>query len=149
MLGPTAVLDEAVDQLVQATYRDAVIEQGIVPLTNADVEMVEAEEGKPLRFKVTIQVRPEVTLGDYQGFNFAPEIETIDAAKVDKVIEELRDQNSTLAPSGARGQDGDWAIIGFKGTRDGVAFEGGTSERMPLVIGEDRLIPGFEANIVA
>jgi len=149
VLGPTAIVDEAVDKLVQAAYRDAVIEQGIVPLANADVEIVEAEEGKPLRFKATIQVRPEVALGDYQAFNFAPEIETVDDPKVDKVIDELRDQNATLSAVEDRpAKDGDWAIIGFDGTRDGVPFDGGKTERMPLVIGQDRLIPGFEAHIV-
>jgi trigger factor len=149
VLGPGAVLDEAVEQLVQASYRDAIIEQGIVPLANADVEILEAVEGQPLRYKATVQVRPEVTLGDYQNFNFAPEIEAVDDAKVDQVVEELRDQNATLKAVEDRGaQNGDWAVIGFKGTRDGESFEGGTSERMPLIIGEDRLIPGFEANLV-
>ncbi len=149
VLGPTAVVDEAVEQLVQSAYRDAILEQGIVPLTNADVEIVEAEEGKPLRFKATVQVRPEVTLGDYAAFNFAPEIETVDDAKVDKVIDELRDQNAQLAAVEERGaQNGDWAVIGFLGTQDGHAFDGGQADRMPLVLGEDRLIPGFEANVV-
>jgi trigger factor len=149
VLGPTAVLDEAVEQLVQVAYRDAVIEQGIVPLTNADVEVVEAVEGKPLRFNATVQVRPEVELGDYSNFNFAPEIEEVDEAKVDKVVDELRDQNATLAAVEDRpAKNGDWAIIGFAGTKDGVPFDGGTSDRMPLILGEDRLIPGFEANIV-
>jgi trigger factor len=149
VLGPTAVLDEAVEQLVQVAYRDAVIEQGIVPLTNADVEVVEAAEGKPLRFNATVQVRPDVELGDYSNFNFAPEIEEVDEAKVDKVVDELRDQNATLAAVEDRAaRNGDWAIIGFAGTKDGVPFDGGTSDRMPLILGEDRLIPGFEANIV-
>ena len=58
VLGPGAVLDEAVDRLVQGAYRDALIEQAILPLTNADVEIVQAEEGKPLIFKATVQVRP-------------------------------------------------------------------------------------------
>ncbi len=149
VLGPTAVLDEAVEELVQASYRDAILEQGILPLTNADVELVDAVEGKPLRFKVTVQVRPEVELGDYTDFTFAPEIEEITAEKVDKVLEELRDQNATLAAVEDRAaKDGDWAVIGFAGTKDGEPFDGGTSERMPLIIGEDRLIPGFEANVV-
>jgi len=117
VLGPTAVVDEAVEQLVQASYREAVIEQGLVPLTNADVEIVEAAEGKALRYKATIQVRPEVALGDYAAFGFAPEIETIDAPKVDKVVEELRDQNATLAAVEDRAaKEGDWAVIGFAGT---------------------------------
>jgi trigger factor len=149
VLGPGAVLDEAVEQLVQASYRDAIIEQGILPLTNADVEIVEAVEGQPLRFKATVQVRPEVVLGDYQSFTFAPEIDTVDEAKIDQVVEELRDQNATLKAVEDRGAlNGDWAVIGFRGTKDGVPFDGGTSERMPLIIGEDRLIPGFEANLV-
>ncbi len=149
VLGPGTVLEEAVEQLVQDSYREAVIKEGIIPLTNADVEIIEAVEGQPLRFKAVIQIRPEVVLGDYANFTFTPEIEGVDDAKVDKVIDELRDQNATLAAVEERAaQNGDWAVIGFKGTKDGVPFDGGTSERMPLIIGEDRLIPGFEANIV-
>ena len=149
VLGHGAVLDEAVDRLVQSAYRDALIEQAILPLTNADVEIVQAEEGKPLIFKATVQVRPEVELGDYQNFNFKPEIEAVDETKVDKVIEEMRDQGATLAPVEDRGaQNGDYAVIKYEGSRDGTPFDGGSAERMPLIIGEDRLIPGFEANLV-
>ena len=58
----------------------------------------QGEEGKPVIFTANVQVRPEVTLGDYRGFNFKPEIETIDEAKVQKVVDELRDQNASLGP---------------------------------------------------
>ena len=149
VLGPSAVLDEAVELLIQGSYREALVEQGIVPLTEANVEVVQAAEGQPLIFKATVQVPPEVTLGDYRNFNFAPEIDTVDDAKVDSVVAELRDQNATLRPLESRpAQNGDYAVIGFVGSRDGAPFEGGSSERMPIVLGEDRLIPGFEAHIV-
>ena len=120
------MLEEAVDHLIQDAYREALVQEDILPLTNADVEVVQAEEGKPLIFKATVPVRPDVTLGDYQHFNFAPEIEVIDDARVDQVVEELRDQNATLGPVEDRGaKDGDYAVIAFVGTRDGVPFEGG------------------------
>ena len=110
---------------------------------------MQAEEGKPFIFKATVQVPPEVKLGDYKHFNFGPEIETIDDARVDKVIEELRDQNATLAAVEGRGaRDGDYAVISFVGSRDGEPFEGGSSDRMPLILGQERLIPGFEANLL-
>ena len=148
-LGPGVVMEEAVDHLMQDAYREALIKEDILPLSNADVEVVQAEEGKPLIFKAIVPVRPEVTLGDYRNFNFGPEIETIDAARVDQVVEELRDQNATLAAVEDRGaKDGDYAVISFVGTQDGQPFEGGTSERMPLILGQERLIPGFEANLV-
>ncbi len=147
-LGPSVILDEAVEHLVEDSYREAVIEQDILPLTNPDVEVVKAEEGSPLAFKATIQVRPEVALGDYKQFNFSPEIETIDDARVDQVVEELRDQNATLTAVEGRGaRAGDYAVISFTGSRDGAPFEGGSSERMPLILGQERLIPGFEANL--
>ena len=63
-------------------YREAILEQDIIPLTNPEVEIVQADEGEPLVFKATVQVRPEVDLGDYKHFNFSPEIETIDDARV-------------------------------------------------------------------
>jgi trigger factor len=117
VLGPGAILDEAMDHLVEDAYREAILESTVVPLTNPDVEVVQAEEGKPVIFKATVQVRPEVTLGDYRNFNFRPDIETIDDARVDQVIDELRDQNATLAPLEDRGaQDGDYAVVGFVGT---------------------------------
>ena len=148
-LGPGVVLDEAVEHLVEDAYREAIVESAVMPLANPDVEVVQAEEGKPLVFKATVQVRPDVELGDYKHFNFAPEIDTIDDARVDQVIEELRDQNATLTAVEGRGaQDGDYAVISFVGSRDGEPFEGGTSERMPLILGQERLIPGFEANLV-
>jgi trigger factor len=148
-LGPGVVLDEAVEHLVDDAYREALIDQSILPLTNADVEIVQAEEGKPVIFKATVQVRPDVELGDYKHFNFTPEIDVIDDAKVNQVIDELRDQQATLAAVEDRGaKDGDYAVIAFQGTRDGEAFEGGSSERMPLIIGQERLIPGFESHLV-
>ena len=148
-VGRPAIVDEAMDHLVQRAYRDALVEHDITPLTNADVEVEQAEEGKPVIFSATVQVRPEVTLGDYRGFNFKPEIDAIDAPKVDKVLEELADQHATLSPVEERGaKAGDYAVIGYTGTRDGVAFDGGSTERMPLILGQERLIPGFEDHVM-
>ena len=148
MLGPGAVLEDAVDHLVQDAYRDALVEKAILPLDQAKIEVEQAEEGKPLVFNATLHVRPEVELGDYRHFNFRPEIEEITDATVDRVVDELRDQNATLAPVEDRAaKKGDYAVIGYTGSRDGTAFPGGSAERMPLILGEERLIPGFEDHI--
>jgi trigger factor len=149
VLGKDAVLDEAMDHLVQRAYREALVEHDILPLTEASIDLEQAVEGKPVVFTATVQVRPEVSLGDYRSFNFGPEIETIDDAKVDQVVDELRDQNASLVAVEDRGaKAGDYVVIRYEGTRDGVAFEGGSADRMPLILGEERLIPGFEDHIV-
>ena len=149
VLGPTAVVDEAVEHLVSDSYRNVMRDLDVVPLTQPEIEVVTSKEGEPLVYKATVQIRPTVRLGDYKQFNFTPEIETIDDPKVEKVLEELRDQNSILEPvEGRAAEKGDYAVIGFQGTRNGEPFEGGSSERMPLIIGDGRLIPGFEDHLV-
>jgi trigger factor len=145
VLGPAAILDEAVDGLVEDAFRQVMREQEILPLTTPQVEVSQAEEGKPVLFKATVEVRPEVKLGDFEHFNFKPEVKPVDETMVEKVVDELRESQGSLEPVTDRGaQKGDYAIIGFVGTRDGVPFDGGSSERMPLILGENRLIPGFE-----
>jgi trigger factor len=98
-----------------------------------------------------IPVPPEVKLGDYRGYTFEPTFEEPDEAKVEAVVNDLRDSYATLAPVTDRGAEmGDYAIIAFDGYRadNGLAIEGASSERMPIVLGSDRLIPGFEAQLV-
>ena len=149
VLGDGVVLDDAVERLVESAYREAIIETSTVPLARGSIEVVQAEEGKPVRFKATVPVPPEVELGDYRDFRFAPEIDTVDAEKVDRVLEELRDQQARLDPVEDRPvRKGDYAIISFVGTRDGVPFEGGSSERAPLIIGDGRFVPGFEDALI-
>ena len=149
VLGPTAILEEALDQLVDEAVREAVLEQNLAPLTQAEVEMTQGEEGKPVIFKAVVQVRPELQLGDYENFGFKPEIKPVDELMVEQVLDELRDAQSSLEPVAGRGAEkGDYAVVGLVGTRDGVPFEGGSSERMPLILGEDRLIPGFEDHLI-
>src|SRR4026209_1742431 len=74
--GPQAVREDAMDDLVQRAYRDAVVEHQILPLAQADVKVEQGEEGKPVIFTATVPVRPDIQLGDYRNFKFGPEIET-------------------------------------------------------------------------
>jgi trigger factor len=149
VLGPSAILDEALEQLVDDAFREAMREQDLAPLSQPEVEMVQGEEGKPVLFKAVVQVRPAVKLGDFEHFGFSPKIEAVDETMVEKVVDELRDDQAGLEPVEGRGAEkGDYAVISFVGTRDGVAFDGGSSERMSVILGDDRLIPGFEDHLV-
>jgi len=149
VLGPGAVLDEAIEQLVEDTYRESIREQDIRPLTQPEVEITQREEGKPLIFKAVVQVAPEVKLGDFEHFPFLPEVRPVDETMVEKVVDELRDSEAHLEKMDDRpAQVGDYAIVAFEGTRDGASFIGGSSEQMPLILGQNRLYPGFEDHIV-
>lgn len=149
VVGPDRVLDEAFEHLIPDTLEEALTDAAVIPLIQPDVEVVQRDEGKPLIYRATVPVRPDVTLGDYRNFPFAIDIEKIDDARVAQVVEELRDQQASLVPVEDRPvKDGDYLIIAFEGRRDGETFEGGSSDRYPIVVGARRMIPGFEEALV-
>ncbi len=90
------------------------------------------------------------TLGDYRNFNVRAR-DRDDRRRQGRQRHRgaARPERDARARSRTdRPQKGDYAVIGFAGTRDGEPFEGGSTERMPLIIGEERLIPGFEDHLV-
>jgi trigger factor len=106
-------------------------------------------EGEPVRFTATVSVRPEVKLGSYTDYAFGLEVPAVTDEDVETVISELRDGQATLRPVDGRGaQEGDVGAVKFSGTIDGEPFEGGSADRLPLVIGEGRMVPGWEEQLV-
>lgn len=147
---PDPIYDDAREHLYERTVIEALREKDIDALElPREPEWTSFSETDGASYTVTLPVRPTVKLGDYANFPFKPEVEEPDDAKVDQVVEQLRDQAASLVPvEGRPAQKGDFAVIGFEGTLDGEPVEGAASERMPLVIGNERMIPGFEDNLI-
>jgi len=150
-VGRHSVLAEAIDHLVSDSYDRALDQANVVPIDQPEVDIDPSSvvEGQPITFTATVPVRPEVELGSYSDYSFQLETPEVIDEQVEQVISELREQQATLRPIDDRAaRDGDIASVKFIGTVEGEPFEGGSADRMPLVIGEDRMIPGWEANLV-
>lgn len=147
---PDPIYTDAREHLYQRSVVDAVRQEGIDVLElPAAPEWLSFEEGTGATYRVTAPIRPTVELGDYTGFPFSPEIDAPDDARVDAVVEQLRDQQASLIPVEDRGVEaGDFAVISFVGRKDGVEIEGAASERFPLVVGSERMVPGFETALI-
>ncbi|WP_144547850.1 trigger factor [Bacillus sp. X1(2014)] len=147
--GVESLYQDALDILLPEAYGSAIDETGIEPIDRPDIDIEQMEKGKELIFKATVQVKPEVTLGEYKGL----EVEAIDTNVTDEdVANELKTlqerQAELVIKEEGTVENGDTAVLDFEGFVDGVAFEGGKAENHSLEIGSGSFIPGFEEQLV-
>ncbi|MYF72995.1 MAG: trigger factor family protein, partial [Gemmatimonadetes bacterium] len=63
--GP-AIQGEVVQEMVEEFYREASEAEGIQPVSQASIDDINFEEGQPLVFKASVDVRPEITVETYK-----------------------------------------------------------------------------------
>lgn len=148
-IGIDGMKSEAFDFIIPDAYRKAVEENSIDPVGRPEVEEVTLNEGEPCVFTVKVVTRPEVTLGEYKGLAVTAPVTVIGEAEVEKHIDTLRDRHAKMVVmEDATLQQGDFAIIDFDGTVDGIPFKGGQSKGYPLEVGSGSFIPGFEEQLI-
>ncbi|MEH7010558.1 trigger factor [Neobacillus niacini] len=147
--GVESLYQDALDILLPEAYGNAIDETGIEPIDRPDIDIEQMEKGKELIFKATVQVKPEVTLGEYKGI----EVEEFDTAVTDedvaKELETLQNRQAELVvKEEGTAELGDTVVLDFEGFVDGEAFEGGKAENHSLELGSGSFIPGFEEQLV-
>jgi trigger factor len=97
-----------------------------------------------------MEVLPKIVLGDFKDIKIDRLTAEVDDGEIDAAIGRIVDQNRPFAPKGegAEAANGDKVTISFKGTIDGVPFEGGSGEDIPVELGSKSFIPGFEEQLV-
>ncbi|WP_339516731.1 trigger factor [Pseudomonas sp. RL_15y_Pfl2_60] len=139
---------EALGDLIQATFYEAVVEQKLNPAGQPAVEPKSFEKGKDLEYVATFEVFPEF---EVTGLDTIA-VERLDAevvdADVDNMLDILRKQNTSFEAVDRAAETGDQLTIDFVGKIDGVEFAGGSAKGTQLVLGSGRMIPGFEDALV-
>jgi trigger factor len=144
-VGREAVLDEAVRDSLGRWYAAAIDAARIVPIGDPDIDLGELPpEGQPLKFSIEIGVRPTATLGEYKGLEVAREEAAVPDEKVTEELEQLRERTATLETVDRPAVLGDFLVMDFVGTKDGVPFPGGEGRDQMVELGSERLVPGFE-----
>lgn len=148
-IGKDALRREALEELIPQVYREAAEQAAIEPVDEPDIDLEEFEEGKPLRFQVQVDVKPEVQLGDYKGLALEKVKERVSDADVEAVLADLRERNAELVAADKTAvAEGDYAVIDFEGLVDGKPFSGGAARGYTLRVGAGEFIPGFAEQLV-
>lgn len=148
-VGDAKILEEASYQAIDKAYADIMKEYNVHAVGQPKVEVKKAAPGNPFVFTITVAVYPEVSLPDYAALakKSAKDLE-VPAVKDTEVkdaitwlLKSRRKEVLVTRPA----QKGDFVEVDFEARQAGVKIEGGESRNHPLVIGESKFIPGFDA----
>jgi trigger factor len=147
-IGREAVLDEAVRDSLPRWYSAAIDAAHIVPIGEPELDLGDLpSEGEPLSFSIEIGVRPTATLGEYKGLEVGRREPEVSDDVVDAEVERLRERTATVDTVERPAAKGDFVVMDFVGSIDGVPFQGGEGRDQMVELGSSRLVPGFEEQL--
>ena len=141
------VRQEVVGEMMSQSYYEAIDQESLKPAGQPNIDPKNLDEGQDLEFVATFQVYPEITLPDLSTIKAERLGADISEADIDEMIQTLRKQKQSWEVCDRAAATEDMVNINYVGSRDGEDFEGGSAQGTNLVLGSERMIPGFESGI--
>jgi len=140
MIGKEVIFDEALEELSSQVYREALEESELEPVDRAEMEVVERE---PLVLKMTVPLKPEVELGDYESISVEPEEVKVEEEEIEEVLTALREERGEWVPMERKAQEGDLLTLDVEGTADGQRVVSAEEQEYVLRLGAEAPVKGF------
>ncbi|MDF1515816.1 MAG: trigger factor, partial [Anaerolineae bacterium] len=144
-VGESAVLQEAVDHLIEENYPSFIESADIQPYDSGALEDMQVD---PLTFKIRVPLKPTITLGDYRTIRIEWEEPVVSDNDVDMVLEQAREENAILEPVERPSKMGDEVLVDVIGISNGETLVDETD--INVVFSEERpfLSPEFVQALV-
>lgn len=139
---------EALEELLYDSFFKAAEQEKVRVAGILGFEEISANDGEDVRFVTRFESYPEIAIPAFSGLSMEKVVADITDADIDAMIERLREMRKTYAVVDKTAELGDMVNIDFIGSIDGVNFDGGSAQNVPLVLGSGRMIPGFEDGII-
>ena len=149
-VGKDRLQQEALDKMLPRFIDEAVKENNLDIVTQPELTAVKFEEGKDVEVTVKLEVKPELTVGEYKNLKVDAEDAEIPADAVDKSVERLLNQYAEVVTvkETRNAKESDIVVIDFDGSVDGEKIKGGAGQNYNLDLAHSNFIPGFAEGIV-
>lgn len=131
-----AIQGEVLQEVMQECYREASRSEGLTPISDAAIEDVNYEEGQPLKFRASVDVKPEIVVQDYRGLKTTRLVFEVADADVEEQLQLLREQNATEQEVDRPAESGDVVVADLQELdENGLPIIGRKQEERPFHIG--------------
>ena len=143
------LLGEAMQESVDAAVSEHFKDSGEKPAMEPKVEMRNQDwkEGDDVELALTYETLPEIPEVDLPGLELERLVVKVDEAAISEVLEEFasRAPDYVNRPKGSNAVEGDQVIVDFTCMVDREILHEAAGTGVPLVLGQDQFVPGFEA----
>jgi trigger factor len=143
-----AVREEVIGDLIESSYREAVVKESVRPAGPPTIEPIDSEDKSSLSFAAIFEVYPEIEQVELESVEVEKPVVEITDEDLDKMIDKLREQRREWVEVDRAAQEGDQVLVDFEGRIDGETFEGGSGEDMTVELGAGRMLKEFEDGLV-
>ncbi|MCC7489886.1 MAG: trigger factor [Gammaproteobacteria bacterium] len=142
------IRQEVIQDMVQSSYSEAIAREKLRPAGSPRIESEPEVPGEGIAYTAIFEVYPEFSVAGVDSMVVERAEVTVTEADIDQTIERLRRQRGQWQPAGRAAAAGDRVVVDFSGTLRGELVEGGKAERFAVVIGEGRMLAGFESGLI-
>lgn len=146
-VGRGAVLEQVVNDALPSRYSEAVTASDVKPLGQPEIEVTKLEDGQELAFTAEVDVRPEITLPEFDALKITVDPIEVDDEAVDAELQSLRARFGTLTGVDRGAQEGDFVSIDLSATVDGTEVPEAATEGLSHEVGSGQLIEGLDEAI--
>jgi trigger factor len=148
-VGKAAVYEELIREAVPAYYVQAVREHQLAPIADPEIDLDQVEEGKPLVFTATVEVRPRLTLAedDYKSVTVHRPPAEVSEAEVSEQLDRLRERFAELSVVGHPARRGDYVLTDIRGTIHDEEVPEATGRDVLYEVGSGGLVPELDAEL--
>lgn len=148
-VGKERIKYEALESMLPRIFQEVIKENNYDIVTQPSVDSYEFNIGEDLKISATVELRPEVKLGEYKGMTIKVESEKIPEDAFDKALESMKKQAVTTEIVVDRASnETDFVTFDFDGYVDGEAIKNGSGKNYTLDIANSSFIPGFAEQLV-
>lgn len=145
-----SAMSEAIDKLMNRDLNEYVADKKIRLAGSPRADLAKWEMGQDAEYTLEFDILPTLPAIDLEKFTVTKKTTTLDEAEVEKSLENIRKSRSIAEkqPDDYVAQNGDTAVIDFRGFIGDEEFAGGAAEKHHLVLGSGAFIPGFEDQVI-
>jgi trigger factor len=146
-IGREAVLEEFVQDSVPSYYGRAVRDNELAPIDDPDIQIEQVEEGKPLIFTATVEVRPRLELDDYRDVQVEMPSTEVTERDIDEFVESLRERFAELESVSHPARRGDYVVMDLRTTIHGVEIEELSEKDQLYEVGSGGIVPELDTEL--